>query len=595
MNVRKIFIDNYIKENNLENSKIITNDNKEYFEYYDIDNIDKRLGLPDTCIKDKDGKTKYGYLKDFSGEEMRLVIGYTGSGKSMRHLLPSLVSSIKSGHSAIVTDISGQLLDYSYRFLKKEGVEVKILNFLNPDISDTFNPLEYETKKVARCEHMLDSTYRMIHTMANTIIQLKSTKDPNWNNGAKNIIKGIILGMYEAFFNGEIEEKNINIYNIVQQSLWLIKRISKTNSITLLEDIAYYETKDLESESVQSFAANVECSPVTRSGYFSCVNDNITDINYSYFYKLTSFSSFSIDDFLNKQTVLFIITGGTKSGDSLIGMLINQLYDAINEITSKSFTKKLDRPIQLFLDEFANINFGDSDRIREIFTTTRKNQLFFNMYIQNYEQLRIKFGTDSYNTIISNSTHYFLGATDYQTREEFANSCGKKTIETPETYTKNSVSSLTTINLINPNDLNKLNKGYMYINGRQGFDTLLTYFEAAYNLNEFIPTKEYEHFYHNSNNYKETIAIQPLMFKPVNLANFDPKIIRSTLNYEMDEYFNFIDNPNNNNYVLINKYLKYGLIKKKSDKYVTTLSKEKIEKLKEIDDDRNHHRFRWEE
>lgn len=582
LSYRDVVTENYINKNGYPNSKIIDGLDEKYFDFFKFEQIPKGLALADGVVKDENGDLKYCFLKHFDGEEMRLITGYTGSGKSLRYLLQNLMVAVAEGQSAIVTDISGQLLEYSYDLLKKYGVEVKVLNFSNCHKSDTYNPFYLEAKKCLAAKKMTDSTIEFIDYISLLIIHSES-KDPSWSMGARSVIKGLIYGMFEELLEGTIKPEDITIYNLVQQFYWVRDQAITRNSIAKLSEIDYYAKKDRFSKSIQLLSAIVENAPVTRAGYFGVVTDNLSEINNSVMFGLTSSSTIELSDLWKKQTVLFINTGGKTSGDVLTGIIVNRLYQEALEASNQTLSKHLDRPIQIFLDEFANVSFGDILHFEKMLTTTRKMQIFFNMFIQNYTQLKRKFGEYGASTITSNSTEIFLGTKDYESRVEFARSCGQRTVETLDSIYHNGEPKLISVPLITAEDLLKMPKGTMFI-VRNGSDIIRTRFVPAYECEMFQQNLNYQNEYcREPYDYEANMIIQPLMIHSRTSDYWTKEKVQSELT-EMDTDFlqEFISPNYNLDKIMIKKYLKLGLLKPLDDgKYVLTIAKELIEDVEE--------------
>lgn len=592
VNYRDKFKEEYIKDNNLPNGKIISYKDKDYFDYYKLNDIPKGSGLADCARLDKDGNLEFGFLKGADKDEMKLIIGYTGSGKSLRYLLPQLIVATKAGHSSIVTDMSGQLLDYSYDFLKKNGVNVKILNFTDTKISDTYNPFYFEALKCVEKKEITQSTIDLIENISRLIIHTQSTKEPTWDMGARSLFKGIIYGMFEELIEGNINPEDVTFYNIIQQYFWMRNGIVKHERMCELKDIGYYSIKDEMSASIQNLAPFAESAPVTRSGYFSVVADNINEINSTFVFDLTSSNTIDLSELWTKQTVLFINTGGREYGDIITSLLVEQLYNQALDESMKRIDRKLPKTIHLFLDEFANVSFGDNKHFEKMITTTRKMQIYFNMFIQNYTQIETKFGVAGANTITSNSTEVFLGTKDYHSREIFAASCGKKTIEGIDSLYYSNEPRLYPVALVTPEQLLKTQKGTMYVN-RNGFETFETYFEAAYNCKEFSPSKNYENDYKDQRyDYQNNLVLQPYMNKNRNFKKMSGDDLEAFLTEDvLDEFLKLVENDVITDSKKINKFVKMGLLKVEQNGVITPVfSKTKIASIRK---DLNKDIFKW--
>ena len=578
MNRKIKMIDKYIEENNLANSKMINYDNKELFDFYEFENIPEGMSLSDSIFKDKDGKIKFGFLKNFKGEEMRLITGYTGGGKSMHYLLPQLLVSLKRGHSAIVTDNSGQLMDMCYKYLLDNKINVRILNFGNTSKSDCYNPF-YKT--VLNCKlkgKITKEAEELIEKFAKIVVTLENSKDIIWPLGGRSILKGLIYGMIEAVIEGAIEVEDVTIYNIVQQFYWLNNEIVKSEILLKLVDVDYYKNRSRFDRSLQHIAPYAENAKVTRAGYLGTLNDNLQKINNSYVFDITSESSFEISELWEKQTVIFINTADKNCADIFTSLFITQLYAEAFEESMKTVSKSLPRTIQLFLDEFANIPLCDKEQFTKMLTTARKMRIFLNMFIQSYTQLTSKFDDYVSNIIFANCTQVFIGTNDYSSRKQFSLSCGMQMIESFSSFCNITFPELSNVPVLTPEELGKMKKGQMYIL-RNGYDVINTFFEGAYNMELFKDKCKYENLFPERKfDYEERMVLQPAMVHTIPLEKWTSTLLAEKFtNDELDEFANIYKTKNSKDIVLLQKACKYGILKKlKTKNYKPLIPKEMV-------------------
>src|SRR5882724_3077415 len=81
-----------------------------------------------------------------------LVFGGTGSGKSSRVLIPSILKMAGSS-SLCIHDPSGELFEKTSGAIKQLGYTVKVLNYANADYSENFNPL-YRVHSISDCKRI---------------------------------------------------------------------------------------------------------------------------------------------------------------------------------------------------------------------------------------------------------------------------------------------------------------------------------------------------------------------------------------------------------------------------------------------------------
>ena len=105
----------------------------------------------------------------------------SGAGKSACYIKPNILQLLGS---YVITDPKGELYRETSGFLKANGYNVRVLNLVNPDYSDRYNPLA----------HIIDHT--SVDIIAHTIVvgatKGQPTNDPFWDNTAKMLLKACI-------------------------------------------------------------------------------------------------------------------------------------------------------------------------------------------------------------------------------------------------------------------------------------------------------------------------------------------------------------------------------------------------------------------
>lgn len=128
-----------------------------------------------------------------------LIIGLPGTGKSRGFVTSEIINAIYRGESIVVSDPSGELYaqtNWWLRNFKKPdgstGVKVKLLNFIDPEYSDSWDCLK---------ETVSEKTGRLDETKLNKFVKILLDNvredalhkgDPFWDNMSQVILKGTI-------------------------------------------------------------------------------------------------------------------------------------------------------------------------------------------------------------------------------------------------------------------------------------------------------------------------------------------------------------------------------------------------------------------
>lgn len=111
----------------------------------------------------------------------------SGSGKSASYSIPNAFQMLGS---YVFTDPKGELYDRTAGFLKQNGYDIKVLNLVNPENSDGYNPLAHISSE-------LD-----VDVIANTIVKGQKSEgggsDPYWDDMAEMLLKALIYYLIAA-------------------------------------------------------------------------------------------------------------------------------------------------------------------------------------------------------------------------------------------------------------------------------------------------------------------------------------------------------------------------------------------------------------
>ena len=134
-----------------------------------------------------------------------LVFGGSGTGKTASYIKPNILQKLGS---YVITDPKGELYRETSGYLKANGYEVKVLNLVDTEYSNRYNPLS----------HIRD--YSDVDIIAHTIVAGGEgdgggkSADPFWDNTAKMLLKACIYYVISVLPE---EERNLSsCLNIVR-------------------------------------------------------------------------------------------------------------------------------------------------------------------------------------------------------------------------------------------------------------------------------------------------------------------------------------------------------------------------------------------
>ena len=463
--------------------------------------------FPICCYKDS--KTKQTVYGGTDGIVHTYTQGETGSGKTTRFVMQSIyaLSCMKGKPSMLISDIHGEIIENLYLHLINRGYTVKIINCDDPRRSDTYNPFLWMARDCREKQEITHETNEMIKRIAEIMQPNTSNSDRIWADGARSYINGCILDKFEDLIRGEISPENITLYNVIQSHYWLRNQLNNSYSDNLF-GIEHFRNKPKNAISVQKMIGVTNNAEKTKACYFGVVENNLDRFVQLNMYMLSSNSTVDIDEFLQKPTVIVIQSGSTNAGDQLISLMINEIYNKVVKIGKKSKDKKLERNVHCFLDEFANCNVAQGEDFIKMLTTSRKFGMYWHMILQSDAQLERKFDAQIARIIRSNATEIYIGSQDYETQVRFAESCGKTTVESPNSVIRQREPVLEIIDLMTPEKLNTTKKGVMYVKMNR-HPLLRTYIEAFYECDGFIAMENIADVY-PVNDFDYTSTYEPI-------------------------------------------------------------------------------------
>ena len=263
-----------------------------------------------------------------------------------------------------------------------------------------------------------------------------NAKDPTWSNGCRDFITGIMYAMLEDSRDPRlgmtIDKFNFfNLYKIAMRRDPAGDRESALKTLTV-----YADGRDKVNGNVFQLMSGVcLASGVTQRSFLSTLSSSVgKTLGDDGILFLTSGTDIDFTKIPEKPTVFFIRIPDHKTERHPLGVLcISQLYKVLVDVANKTVNPKngktgeLQRPVYFILDEFGNMpavpNFGT------MVTVSRSRKIFFEIILQSYKQLDIKYGQDEAQNIRGNfQMEVFLGSEDPSTIQAFSEACGETTV-----------------------------------------------------------------------------------------------------------------------------------------------------------------------
>lgn len=355
-----------------------------------------------------------------------LIVGNTGSGKTVSVILPLIFNLADSNESMIINDVKGELYKSSYDYLKKKKYNIKVINLRDTDNSDFWNPLTiaYQYHKEKNYEKEIET----INDLSNAICEDVTSRDKYWQESSSSVLSALSLALIEDAKREEQIHFH-SIYNLLVEHG--AKKYGDQNSLD-----KYFSERPFGDVAKNLYSTGNFARGETRATIFSILAAKLRifgDTGVSY---MTSRTSFNIRDIGKKKTAIFLIIPDEKISRHFIGSLfINQVYQVLVEEAQKYNNGTLPIRVNFILDEFSNM--VKISEFSKKLTVARSRNIRFYLVIQDFNQLQENY-KESAGTIKSNTSNWvYLSTNDYNTAHELSNRIGKYTIATTRTSSSN--------------------------------------------------------------------------------------------------------------------------------------------------------------
>lgn len=398
------------------------------------------------------------------------VIAATRLGKTTSYVIPTILSFARQlvKRSMIISDPKGEIYRYTSETLRQEGYRVILLNFRDYKHSECWNPLTPIFRKYRKAAEIydevgvvdtpdgprnifrgvvyddqseldgvlelarsvaIDEVGNDIDTLAAMFLPTVSTKDPYWENAARDMLKAFLWAMLED------SEREVN--PITEETFSFSTILTLLNDIHVgkgvrFDDNGYFTDRDRNSRAYEIAKNNIiENGDVTAACILAVFNTGISVFRDCAMRLVTSCNSFDFSEFNDRPVAIYIdYRDEVKVHYQIISLFIQDAYRYLIEQANNKPTGKLDVPIYFILDEFGNF-----PAIKDFDTTISAcagRNIWFILIIQSYAQLNNVYGPDVAEIIRDNlNVHIFFGSNNPATLEAFSRECGQKTRISP--------------------------------------------------------------------------------------------------------------------------------------------------------------------
>lgn len=343
-----------------------------------------------------------------------LVIGGSGSAKTRGYAKPNL---LQANTNYIVTDPKQELLDATGTFLKEKGYDIRVLNLVNFDLSDGYNPFRYlrDDKDVLR--------------LVNNLIQSTTPKgahesDPFWTKSETALLQAIILMLFH-----EAPDYEQNFSTIMRVLEFAEVKEDDEEHVSPLDMLfAALERERPDHIAVRQYKVFKLAAGKTAKSILVSVAVRLAAFNLPQIKRITDNDDMDLNTLGERKVALFaVIPDNDTTFNFLVSLLYSQAFQTLYYSADQIHHGSLPHHIHFILDEFAAMPLPGYTR--EL-ATMRSRNISASTIIQNMAQIKELY-KDSWETIPGNSdTVLYLGGNEASTHKYISEALGKSTIDT---------------------------------------------------------------------------------------------------------------------------------------------------------------------
>lgn len=355
-----------------------------------------------------------------------LVIGGSGAYKTTSVVIPNLLAALFSN---VYLDIKGDLLRKYGKYLRSQGITVKVLNFINMEESDRWNPFAYIEKET--------DLIKLITNMQAAVKPPDAMKgDPFWDDG-------VALYLQSMFYYEWMQAKEENRYGSMNNIMELVnmesKKVDEEGTTALQAEMdRLAERKGRDYPPVRDYRKLKEGATETVRSIIIMVNAMLRLLEVSSLKRILEEDDIDIKSIglgiggnPKKKTALFLVLpDNDESFNFLISMFYTQLFDVLIRTADFECGGSLPIHVRLWADEYYA---GPKPlNTEKLMGTIRSRNLSIVPILQSFAQIKALFPQDKWEIFLDNcATVVYLGTgpASYSTHEYISKLLGEMTID----------------------------------------------------------------------------------------------------------------------------------------------------------------------
>lgn len=342
-----------------------------------------------------------------------IVVGGSGAGKTRGYVLPNIM---ECNCSYIIADPKGEILRKTGGLLEKEGYEICVLNLVELEKSDCYNPIAY-----LRSDH--DALKLVTNLIKNTNEKGQKSSDPFWDKSEAAILQAFILYLlHEA----PASEQNFStVMYMIENAAASEEDESYKSPVDLLFDDL--ERKNPEHIALKMYKVFKQAAGKTAKSILVSTAVRLAAFNLPEIARATEKDEMFLNTIGNRKKAVFaVISDNDTSLNFIVSMLYSQAFQELYHEADRN-GGRLPVHVRVMMDEFANVALPEN--FEKVLATCRGREISINIIIQNMAQIKAMF-RDSWENLTGNcDTYIYLGGNESTSHEYISKSLGKETVD----------------------------------------------------------------------------------------------------------------------------------------------------------------------
>ena len=353
-----------------------------------------------------------------------LIIGGSGAGKTFYEVKPNLMQMPRNC-SFICTDPKGEILRSCGGMLKQNGYNVKVINLLEMEKSDCYNPFSYIREET-------DIVKLITNLISNTTPKGSTPSDPFWEKAESLFLQALF---YYVWMEEKPAKRNFETVLKLMGEAEVTEKGKPSRLDVRMKFLEETSPLGANHPAVKQYNKCMRGAGDTVRSIIISANSRLAYLENKQVLRLLSKDELNLaelgigvnGDGETKTALFCVIPDSDKSYNFIIGMLYTQIFQELYYQADFNCGGRLPIHVTFMLDEFANVALPDD--YCSLLSTMRSREISSIIIIQNLAQIKALF-KDTWETIPGNcDTLVYLGGNEQSTHKYVSELLGKGTID----------------------------------------------------------------------------------------------------------------------------------------------------------------------